>query len=81
MEAFFKDIIVNFGFPVALSAYLLFVNGKQIEKHGDKIDRFTKAIAGDPLEGKKGLVQAIEENTKTTKELMAVVNRLQKKRK
>ena len=84
MEAFFKDIIVNFGFPVALSAYLLFVNGKQIEKHGERMDSFkkdmTEAIAGNPLTNKRGLIQAVDENTRTTKWLTQAVKTLIKKK-
>lgn len=70
--------IGNFGFPVAVAGYLLFVFEKKIEAFGNKIDRFSEVLEGKPSDNRKGLIESIQENTKTTEKLVGAVNNLTK---
>lgn len=74
----FSTAIGNFGFPVAVAGYLLFVFEKKIESFGNKIDRFSEVLEGKPSDNRKGLIESIQENTKTTERLVGVVDKLAK---
>jgi len=70
--------IGNFGFPVVVAGYLLFRFENKIESFGQKIDRFSEVLEGKPSENKKGLINTLQENSQTTKDLTTAVNKLTK---
>jgi hypothetical protein len=73
-----SSAISNFGFPVAVAGYLLFVFERKIEAFGNKIDRFSEVLEGKPSDNRKGLIDSIQENTKTTERLVSAVDKLTK---
>lgn len=74
------NILGNFGFPVAVAGYLLFVFERKIESFGTKIDRFSDVLEGKPSENRRGLIESIHENTKTTEKLVTAVTSLSNKK-
>ena len=79
MTDFFTQIS-NFGFPIVVAGYLLFRFENKIESFGNKVERFSEVIEGKPSENKIGLIGSIEKNTKTTQNLVNVVNKLTRKK-
>lgn len=77
----FFSAVSNFGFPVAVAAYLLFRFENKFEKFAEKIDKFSEVIEGKPSEGKKGLIGVIEKNNEITERLIKSYGRISKKKK
>lgn len=80
----FLTAISNFGFPIVVAAYLLFRFENKIEKFSDRIqgmaDVMTEVIEGKPSQGKAGLIQTLEKNTRATEELAKIVDKLKRKK-
>jgi len=74
MQEFFTGV-GQVGFPIIVAGYFMLRFENKIETFGNKIDKLSEVFEGKPSEGRKGLIQSINENTQATNSLVKEVKK------